>query len=139
MTMGLTLLREVLDSYHGPPRRKLLLASWAIHADDITRVGWCPREVLAEETGVTPRQVTRMVAELISEHALARTRMARPGRAAVYTLGSLTGQTVDIQRSIVAAANGRPYTRHGGHPGVHRNGGHPDVPQRWTSRRPPRS
>jgi hypothetical protein len=70
--MGIRLVTEVLDRYHGPDARKLWLVSWAEKANDRTRAGWPTREVLAHRTGRSPSRVSHISDELVTEGVLKR-------------------------------------------------------------------
>ena len=70
--MGIRLVCEVLDHYHGPDARKLWLISWAEKANDGTRAGWPTREVLSHRTGRSPSRVSHISDELIAEGVLKR-------------------------------------------------------------------
>jgi len=70
--MGIRLVSEVLDHYHGPDVRKLWLLAWAEKANDGTRAGWPTREVLARRTGKSPSRVSHIAEELVSEGVLKR-------------------------------------------------------------------
>lgn len=98
MTVSMRLMIEILDGYHGPPRHKLWLIAWAEHASTDTRSGWCRRERLAERVGVSPRQATRIAADLVEAGVLKRDGHAHNGRTAVYVLGDLNGKR-DTQAS----------------------------------------
>ncbi|HEY2087875.1 MAG TPA: hypothetical protein VGH54_17895 [Mycobacterium sp.] len=70
--MGIRLVSEVLDHYHGPDARKLWLLAWAEKANDRTRAGWPTREVLARRTGRSPSRVSHVADELVTEGVLKR-------------------------------------------------------------------
>jgi hypothetical protein len=70
--MGIRLVCEVLDHYHGPDARKLWLISWAEKANDRTRTGWPTRDVLAHRTGRSASRVSHISDELIAEGVLKR-------------------------------------------------------------------
>lgn len=83
------LIAEVLDHYHGPPRRKLWLIAWAEHASYQTRAGWCPRAQLAARADVSGPHASRIAAELIAEGVLKRQGGGYRGRAAEYVLAPI--------------------------------------------------
>jgi hypothetical protein len=70
--MGIRLVCEVLDHYHGPDARKLWLISWAEKANDRTRAGWPTRDLLAHRTGRSASRVSHISDELIAEGILKR-------------------------------------------------------------------
>jgi hypothetical protein len=70
--MGIKLVIEVLDHYHGPDARKLWLLAWAEKANDGTRAGWPTREVLSRRTGRSPARVSNVATELVAEGVLKR-------------------------------------------------------------------
>ena len=70
--MGIRLVTEVLDRYHGPDARKLWLLAWAEKANDRTRAGWPTREVLSLRTGRSPSRVSHISDELVTEGVLKR-------------------------------------------------------------------
>lgn len=70
--MGIRLVIEVLDRYHGPDARKLWLLAWAEKANDNTRAGWPTREVLAHRTGRSPARASNIATELCAEGVLKR-------------------------------------------------------------------
>ena len=70
--MGIRLVIEVLDRYHGPDARKLWLLAWAEKANDNTRAGWPTREVLAHRTGRSPVRASNIATELCAEGVLKR-------------------------------------------------------------------
>jgi hypothetical protein len=70
--MGIRLVIEVLDCYHGPDARKLWLLAWAEKANDGTRAGWPTREVLAHRTGRSLARTSNIATELCAEGVLKR-------------------------------------------------------------------
>jgi hypothetical protein len=70
--MGIRLVCEVLDHYHGPDARKLWLIAWAEKANDRTRTGWPTRDLLAHRTGRSASRVSHISDELIAEGTLKR-------------------------------------------------------------------
>lgn len=98
--MGISLMVEVLDRYHGPPRRKLWLMAFAERASDETRTGWPGRGELVKRTGVSPRNVTKIAAALITEGVIRR--VGDPGvrgRATTYALAPLPEQVPEAGTS----------------------------------------
>lgn len=87
--MGMRLVHEVLESYHGPARHKLWLVAWALNARSDTRSGWCPRWQLARHLGVSERQADRIASALIAEGILKRDGHAYRGHSTIYVLGDL--------------------------------------------------
>ena len=70
--MGIRLVCEVLDHYHGPDARKLWLISWAESANDRTRAGWPTRDLLSRRTGRSASRVSHISEELVAEGILKR-------------------------------------------------------------------
>lgn len=70
--MGIRLVCEVLDHYHGPDARKLWLLSFAEKANDRTRTGWPTRDVLAHRTGRSASRVSHISDELVAEGVIKR-------------------------------------------------------------------
>lgn len=70
--MGIKLVTEVLDQYHGPDARKLWLIAFAEKANDRTRCGWPTREVLSHRTGRSPSRASHIAEELVTEGILKR-------------------------------------------------------------------
>ena len=70
--MGVRLMIEVLDHYHGPDHRKLWLLAWAENAKDKTRQGWPGRPLLAQRTGKSLPRVSGIAAELAREGVIKR-------------------------------------------------------------------
>src|ERR1700722_20014977 len=62
--MGIRLVCEVLDRYHGPDARKLWLLAWAEKANDNTRAGWPTRELLSHRTGRSAARGSNVATEL---------------------------------------------------------------------------
>ena len=93
--MGVKLMVEVLDHYHGPRSRKLWLVGFAENANDRTRTGWPGREVLARRVGVSGSRASNIAAELIAEGVIKREGSRRVGddprrgRRTVYVLAEL--------------------------------------------------
>jgi hypothetical protein len=89
--MGIRLVTEVLDSYHGPDARKLWLLAWAEKANDGTRAGWPAREVLARRTGRSPSRASHIADELVTEGVLKRDgggNRSGPARFILLTLAT---------------------------------------------------
>ena len=63
--MGVKLMVEVLDRYHGP--HKLWLVGFAEQANEVTRVGWPRRDLLARRADVTVWHSSHIAAELAAE------------------------------------------------------------------------
>jgi len=84
--MGIKLIIEVLDHYHGPDARKLWLLAWAEKANDGTRAGWPTREVLAHRTGRSPVRVSNVASELVAEGVLKRDGGGNRGGPARYIM-----------------------------------------------------
>jgi hypothetical protein len=70
--MGIRLVCEVLDRYHGPDARKLWLIAFAEKANDGMRTGWPTRDVLAHRTGRSASRVSHIANELEAEGVLKR-------------------------------------------------------------------
>jgi hypothetical protein len=70
--MGIRLMVEVLDNYHGPDALKLWLLAFAEKANDQTRQGWPGREILAHRTGRSASRVSHIAAELVSSGTIKR-------------------------------------------------------------------
>ena len=114
--MGIRLVSEVLDHYHGPDVRKLWLLAWAEKANDGTRAGWPTREVLARRTGKSPSRVSHIAEELVSEGVLKRDGGGHRGGPARF-----------IMLPLAAAGKGAALT----HPNERRKGAprpHPSAP-----------
>jgi hypothetical protein len=89
--MGVRLVTEVLDRYHGPDARKLWLLAWAEKANDHTRTGWPTRQVLAHRTGRSPSRVSHISDELVAEGVLKRDgggNRSGPARFILLPLGN---------------------------------------------------
>jgi len=89
--MGIRLVSEVLDRYHGPDARKLWLLAWAEKANDGTRAGWPTREVLAHRTGRSPSRVSHLADELVTEGVIKRDgggNRSGPARFILLPLGA---------------------------------------------------
>jgi len=84
--VGIKLVVEVLDQYHGPDARKLWLVAWAEKANDGTRAGWPTREVLAHRTGRSPSRASHIAEELVTEGVLKRDGGGNRGGPARYIL-----------------------------------------------------
>jgi len=88
------LMAEVLDHYHGSRAHKLWLLAFADKANDETRLGWCPRAVLAARVGVSEVRATNIATELIAEGVIKRERPGNRYHSTVYALAELNGRVV---------------------------------------------
>jgi hypothetical protein len=70
--VGIRLVVEVLDRYHGPAVQKLWLLALAEQANDRTRQGWPARELLAARTGVSGARASNIATALCREHVIKR-------------------------------------------------------------------
>ena len=89
--MGIRLVCEVLDHYHGPDSRKLWLVAFAEKANDRTRTGWPTRDVLAHRTGRSASRVSHIAEELAAEGVLKRDgggNRSGPARFILLPLGT---------------------------------------------------
>jgi hypothetical protein len=84
--MGIRLVREILDHYHGPDVRKLWLLSWAENANDRSRTGWPGRSLLSHRTGKSPSRVSHIADELVAEGVLKRDGGGNRGGRARFVL-----------------------------------------------------
>jgi len=85
--MGVKLMVEVLDHYHGPHARKLWLIAWAEKVtDDGSRTGYCKREVLAARLGRSQSRVSGIARELENEGTIKRLGGGVWGKTTVYEL-----------------------------------------------------
>lgn len=84
--MGIKLVVEVLDRYHGPNPRKLWLIAFAEAARDQTRTGWQPRKKLAHRVGVSEPRASNIAAELVAEGVIKRDGGGFNGKSARYVL-----------------------------------------------------
>ena len=84
--VGIRLVTEVLDEYHGPDARKLWLIAWAEKANDRTRAGWPTREVLSHRTGRSPSRASHIAEELVAEGVLKRDGGGNRGGPARFIL-----------------------------------------------------
>ena len=89
--MGIRLVCEVLDHYHGPDSRKLWLVAFAEKANDRTRTGWPTRDVLAHRTGRSASRVSHIAEELAAEGVLKRDGGGNRGGPARFILLPLEG------------------------------------------------
>ena len=89
--MGIKLMIEVLDGYHGPDARKLWLLAWAEKANDRTRAGWPTRDVLSLRTGRSPSRVSHIADELVTEGVLRRDGGGNRSGPARFILPPLEG------------------------------------------------
>ena len=90
--VSVRLIVEVLDHYHGSRAHKLWLVAFAERADDETRIGWCPRSVLAERVGVSETRATHIATDLIAEGVIKRERGGNRYHSTVYALAELNGR-----------------------------------------------
>jgi hypothetical protein len=84
--MGIRLVTEILDHYHGPDARKLWLIAWAEKANDRTRAGWPTRELLSHRTGRSAARVSNVATELVTEGVLKRDGGGNRGGPARFIL-----------------------------------------------------
>jgi hypothetical protein len=70
--MGIRMVVEVLDCYHGPARHKLWLIAFCEQANERTRRGWPPRELLATRAGVSVSRASHIATDLVDQHILKR-------------------------------------------------------------------
>jgi hypothetical protein len=84
--VGIKLVIEVLDRYHGPDARKLWLLAWAESANDRTRCGWPGRDLLVHRTGRSPSRVSHVADELVAEGVLKRDGGGNRGGRARFIL-----------------------------------------------------
>ncbi len=97
--MGIRLVSEVLDHYHGPDARKLWLLAWAEKANDGTRAGWPTRGVLAHRTGKSESRVSHIAEELVSEGVLKRDGGGNRGGPARFILLPIAGKGAELAHS----------------------------------------
>jgi hypothetical protein len=93
------LIVEVLDHYRGHPRHKLWLVAFAENANDLTRMGWPSRRLLAERVGVSESRASHIAAALIAEGVIKRTGGGYRGAASCYVLADLNGGRVRPERT----------------------------------------
>jgi len=95
--MGIRLVVEVLDSYHGSAIKKLWLLAFAEKASDKTRQGWPGREVLAHRADVSQSRASNLATELVRDGVVKRVGGGGRNRgAAMYELLPLDpGDPVD--------------------------------------------
>jgi hypothetical protein len=89
--VSVKLMVEVLDNYRGPIAHKLWLVAFADKANDQTRAGWCPREVLAGRVGVSGSRSSHIASALIAEGVIKRERAGNRYHSTVYVLAELNG------------------------------------------------
>src|SRR5215472_2660604 len=70
--VGIKLVREVLDHYHGPDHLFRWLVAFAENANDRTRTGWPSRELLASRTGRSPARASNIATQLVADGILKR-------------------------------------------------------------------
>jgi len=148
--MGVKLMVEVLDHYHGPHARKLWLIAWAEKVtDDGSRTGYCKREVLAARLGRSQSRVSGIARELENEGTIKRLGGGVWGKTTVYELLPLEaaqGQprahpTQGQPRAHPTAepgphAQGQPRAHAQGQPRAHPNPDNPDKPSSSSPRTP---
>ena len=122
--MGIKLVIEVLDQYHGPDARKLWLIAWAEKANDRTRAGWPTREVLAHRTGRSPSRASHIAEELVTEGVLKRDGGGNRGGPARYILLPVTNAGKSAPRAhpkggVKGADEAHPATPSMGAPNTH--------------------
>lgn len=84
--MGIRLIVEALDHYHGEAHRKLWLVAFAEQANDKTRQGWPPRDLLARRAETSPSRASHIATELVGEGVLRRDGGGNRGSRAKYTM-----------------------------------------------------
>jgi hypothetical protein len=90
--MGIKLIVEVLDQYHGPHAHKLWLMAFAEVANDDTRAGWPRRQVLANRADVSVGRASNIASALVAEGVIKRDEVGRRGRGSTtYVLADLNG------------------------------------------------
>jgi hypothetical protein len=70
--VGVRLMAEVLDHYHGTDMRKVWLLAFAENASDQTRQGWPGRQLMTHRTGKSASRVSHIASELVGEGAIKR-------------------------------------------------------------------
>lgn len=148
--VGIRLVTEVLDQYHGPDARKLWLIAWAEKANDRTRCGWPTREVLSHRTGRSPSRASHIAEELVAEGVLKRDgggNRSGPARFVLLPLGD-TGKSAPRTHSLSepeGAGEAHPQPGLKGAPGTHPSGtgkgdpkAHPDSPGKGAPRTHPK-
>jgi hypothetical protein len=84
--MGVRLIVEALDCYHGEARRKLWLIAFAEQANDQTRQGWPPRDLLARRADTSPSRASHIATALVGEGVLRRDSAGNRSGPAKYTM-----------------------------------------------------
>jgi hypothetical protein len=106
--MGVRLMIEVLDHYHGPPRHKLWLIAFAESARDRTRRGWVPRYKLAHRADVSGPRASNIAAALIAEGVVKRHGGGYHGQAAIYELLPLAERAPLPERPVKGSPRPNP-------------------------------
>lgn len=70
--MGIKLVVEVLDHYHGPDHKFRWLVAFAEKANDRTRSGWPGRTVMMHRTGKSGARISAVASELVADGVLKR-------------------------------------------------------------------
>jgi hypothetical protein len=90
--VSVRLMAEVLDHYHGNPRRKLWLVAFAEFASDETRAAWPSRRLIAARVGVSVSRCSSIASELVAEGVIKRDESGRRGHGSTrYVLAPLDG------------------------------------------------
>jgi hypothetical protein len=84
--VGVRLIVEALDYYHGEAHRKLWLVAFAEQANDKTRQGWPPRDLLARRADTSPSRASHIATELVGEGVLRRDGGGNRGGRSKYTM-----------------------------------------------------
>ena len=145
--MGIALMVEVLDHYHGPRSRKLWLIAWAEKVTEGLRTGYCKRAILAHRLGVTPARVSNIARELEDEGTVKRLGGGVWGKTAVFELLPLDGAQgnpranptqgnprANPTKAPRANAQGNPRANAQGNPRANPNPDNPDKPSSSSPR-----
>jgi hypothetical protein len=109
--VGIRLVVEVLDHYHGPDHKFRWLVAFAEKAKDSTRTGWPGREIMARRTGKSAARVSNLAAELVADGVLERAGGGGRGRGnARYTLLPLAISQGSPSTNPMGAVQGSPST-----------------------------
>ncbi len=84
--MGIRLIVEALDHYHGEAHRKLWLIAFAEQANDKSRQGWPPRDLLARRADTSPSRASHIATALVGEGVLRRDGGGNRSGPAKYTM-----------------------------------------------------
>jgi hypothetical protein len=110
--MGVRLIVEALDHYHGEAHRKLWLVAFAEQANDKTRQGWPPRDLLARRADTSPSRASHIATELIGEGVLRRDGGGNRSGPAKYTMLPLAPPAAEgkgaLRVHLKGAVNGAP-------------------------------